>query len=124
MEETEREVVGNDSKRNWTKTTRRRRKKDKTKRIRRRRKKDKTKLDGGGRKTKLNELEDKLLKSVLDLRSNGFHVLRKLIMRKAFLLKDSDKHCLVEEFTASRGWLEKCMKRNGLSLRRKTTQAQ
>ena len=81
-------------------------------------------LGGGGRKTKLTELEDSLLEWVLNRRSNGLHVSRKLIMRKTLFLKESDKHCLTEEFTASRGWLENFMRQNGLSLRRKTTQVQ
>ena len=47
-------------------------------------------------------------------------------MRKAKIMHDEKcgRSGAVSDFNASRGWLEKFMSRNGLSLRRKTTQAQ
>ena len=53
-------------------------------------------------------------------------VSRKLIMRKAKIIHDesTDDQAVRDSFVASRGWLEKFLKRNGLSLRRKTTTAQ
>ena len=47
-------------------------------------------------------------------------------MRKAkqYAEKKSEEEEQLIEFNASRGWLEKFMIRNGLSLRRRTTQAQ
>ena len=85
-------------------------------------------LDGAGRKPLLEELEDDFLEWVLERRALGLHVSRTLIMRKALFLKNSDEkystYTSELEFNASRGWLEKFMRRHGLSLRRKTTQAQ
>ena len=84
-------------------------------------------LDGAGRMPLLEELEDDLLEWVLERRTLGLHVSRTLMMRKALSLKNSnEKYSYTSdlEFNASREWLEKFMQRHGLSLRRKTTQAQ
>ena len=48
-------------------------------------------LDGGGRKTKLPELEEDLLEWLVNRRSNGLHVSRNFIIHRVLLLKESDK---------------------------------
>ena len=61
----------------------------------------------------------------LIVKSRGLRVSRTLIMRKAKYIYG--ERCDASErdlFVASRGWLEKFMRRNGLSLRRRTTVAQ
>ena len=51
---------------------------------------------------------------------------RKLIQRKARIYAEEKvaSKGQMNDFRASEGWLEKLMSRNGLSLRRRTTQAQ
>ena len=77
-------------------------------------------LDGAGL-----PLTDELVKWVLEKRSNMFRFSRKMIMAKAKYLYDekqsepSEKEC----FVATNGWVSKFLKRNGLSLRRRTTTA-
>ena len=53
-------------------------------------------------------------------------VSRKVIMRKAKRIHDesTDDQEIRDNFVASRGWLEKFLKRNELSLRRRTTTTQ
>ena len=66
-----------------------------------------------------------LLEWIHGRRSRGLRVSRTLIMTKAKYIYD--KRCDASErnlFVASRGWLEKFMRRNGLSLKRRTTVAQ
>lgn len=82
-------------------------------------------LDGGGRKVLMEELDELLLEWIYGRRENGLRVSRKLIMVKAKHMYD--ERCLEGDkdlFKATTGWLHKFMKRNGLSLRRKTTTAQ
>ena len=83
-------------------------------------------LDGGGRKVTNEELEEEVLMWIMDRRSAMLRVSRKLIMKKAKIIHDesTDDPAVKDSFVASRGWLEKFMKRNGLSLRRRTTTAQ
>ena len=83
-------------------------------------------IPGGGRKPLDEALEEDLLEWVHNRRCTGLRVSRKLIMRKAKIMHDEKcgRSGAVSDFNASRGWLEKFMSRNGLSLRRKTTQAQ
>ena len=81
-------------------------------------------LDGGGRRPELLEMEEELMTWVLERRSNRLHVSRKLIMQKALSFKEDPRFDVDRSFVASRGWLEKFMQRNGLSLRRRTTEAQ
>ena len=77
-------------------------------------------LEGGGRKPLDLQLENQLVESIYDRRSNGLPVSRKLIMAKA-------KHCDESEkslFVASNGLVNNFMCRNDFSLYRKTTTAQ
>ena len=71
-------------------------------------------------------MEECLLEWILGRRSNEVRVSRKLIAVKAKSIYDEkcNEECEKEMFIASDGWLTKFMRRNGLSLRRKTTAAQ
>ena len=69
------------------------------------------------------ELEETVLEWIHDRRAKALRVSRKLIMKKAKIIHEEitkDKPD-VESFAASNGSLYKFMKRNGLSLRRKTS---
>ena len=82
----------------------------------------KEKLEEGGRKPMDEGMEEELLEWIHGRRSRGLRVSRTLIMRKVNYIYD--ERCDASErdlFVASRGWLEKFMRRNGLSLRRTTT---
>ena len=84
-------------------------------------------MSGGGRKPLSAKLEELLLEWTENRRARGLRVSCKLIMKKAEVTyRDMTENNLVDndDFKASRGWLEKFMKRNGLSLRRKTTVSQ
>ena len=68
-----------------------------------------------------------MLEWIENRRSRGLRVSCKLIMKKAEIThRDMTENNLVDgdDFKASRGWLCRFMKRNGLSLRRKTSIAQ
>ena len=67
-------------------------------------------------------MEDVLLEWIRSRRLKGLRVSRKLIMRKALHLSKEQQN--TDDFTASNGWIQKFMRRYGLSLRRKTTVAQ
>ena len=85
----------------------------------------KEKLQGDGRKPMDEGMEEELLEWIHAHRSRGLRVSRTLIMRKAKYIYD--ERCDASErdlFVASRGWLEKFICRNGLSLRRRTAAAQ
>ena len=85
----------------------------------------KEKLEGGGRKPMDEGMEEELFEWIQGRRSRGLRVSRTLIMRKAKYIYD--ERCDASErdlFVASRGWLEKFMRQNRLSLRRRTTVAQ
>ena len=87
----------------------------------------KKRLEGGGRKITDEDIEEHVLNWIHARRDNRLRVSRKLIMRKAKTLYDEsvgDDECEKSAFVASRGWLEKFMKRNCLSLRQRTTMAQ
>ena len=89
--------------------------------------KQRSKLSGGGRKPLSLKLEDTLIQWIDSRRAIGLRVSCKLIMKKAEITYRSIKagnNEDFEEFKASRGWLTCFMKRNGLSLRRKTSVAQ
>ena len=84
-------------------------------------------LDGGGRKLTDAELEEEVLNWIHQRRSNMLRVSRKLIMFKTKSIYDEkcgENEELKAGFVASNGWLMKFMKRNSLSLRRRTTIAQ
>ena len=89
--------------------------------------KQRSRLSGGDRKPLSMELEEVLLEWIDSRRSRGLRVSSKLVMKKAEIMysnmKESD-HVDKDDFKASRGWLSKFMKGNGLSLRRKTSVAQ
>ena len=85
--------------------------------------KERSKLSGGGRKPLSIKLEETLVQWIDSRRASGLRVSCKLIMKKAEITYRSIKtgnNEDFEEFKASRGWLTRFMKRNGLSLRRKT----
>ena len=89
--------------------------------------KQRSKLSGGGRKPLSMKLEETLIEWIDSRRASGLRVSCKLIMKKAEITYRSIKagnNEDSEEFKASRGWLTRFMKRNGLSLRRKTSVAQ
>ena len=72
-------------------------------------------LPGGGRPIKSMEVKDKLVEWITDQRQNSLRVTRKGIQRKAKLLMNDD------DFHASDGWLFKFLRRNRLTLRKRTT---
>ena len=77
-------------------------------------------LDGAGKKLMDEQLEEDLLKWILERRSNMLRVSRKLIMFKAKLMFDEmcgEDSTKKDSFVASRGWLQKFMKKNYLSCR-------
>ena len=86
-----------------------------------------SRLGGGGRKPLSAKLEDVMLEWIESRRSRGLRVSCKLIKKKAEITHGHmTENNLVDvgDFKASRGWLCRFMKRNGLSLRRKTSIAQ
>jgi len=88
--------------------------------------KERSRLHGGGRKPLSTRLEEVLLEWIENRRSRGLRVSCKHIMKKAEIVyRDvTEGNHVDEDFKASRGWLCRFMKRNGLSLRRKTSVAQ
>jgi len=88
--------------------------------------KQRSRLSGGGRKPLSTKLEEVLLEWIENRRSRGLRVSCKLIMKKAAMTYSGMKESGADDdnFKASRGWLRRFMKRNGLSLRRKTSVAQ
>lgn len=86
--------------------------------------KQRCRLGGGGRKPLSPKLEEVMLEFIESRRSQGLRLSCKLIMKKAEVahlrIKENN---LVDggDFKASRGWLYRFMKRNGLSLRRRTS---
>lgn len=76
-------------------------------------------LLGGGRKAQAPSMEDALTVWINDQRSLHIRVTRSSIQRKALELYDGE-----EAFSASRGWLDNFLRRNGFSLRRRTTVSQ
>ena len=75
-------------------------------------------LDGGGRKALDEDMEEDLFSWIVELRGRNLRVSRKMI-RAEVLSRSANA-----DFRASRGWLERFMKRTGLSLQRKTTVCQ
>ena len=86
----------------------------------------KMRLEGGGRKITNLDLEEDVLNWIHKRSANMLRVSCKL-MRKAKAIHDGsigNDPAAQTSFVASCGWLEKFMKRNCLSLRRKTITAQ
>ena len=84
-------------------------------------------FDGGGRKLINAELEEEVLGWIPQRRSNMLRVSRKVIIFKAKSIYDEkwgDNEELKAGFVANNGWLTKFMKRDSLSMRRRTTIAQ
>ena len=83
-------------------------------------------LDGTSQKLTDAEIEEWVLEWIFDRRGKGLRVSKKMIMLKAKSLQDET--CPHDErdkiLSYNRGWLEKFMNRNGLSLRRRATEAQ
>ena len=79
----------------------------------------KQKLAGRGRKLTNVDLEESLLAGIYDRHSNAFHVSRKVFMFKVKSMHDEMNLDPAKEaaFVGSRRYLEKFMKRNGLSCR-------
>ena len=73
---------------------------------------------GAGRKPDNEEMEEELFGLIVELRSRHLRVSRRMIRMQAKSLSSDDG------FMASRGWLDRFMKRHSLSLRRKTTISQ
>ena len=78
----------------------------------------KQRLVGAGRKALDSDLEEALFSWIMELRSRNLRVSRSMIRVQARTMSS------VSTFKASRGWLERFMKRYSLSLRRKTTVCQ
>lgn len=75
-------------------------------------------LGGAGRKVKDEDMEETLLNWVIEMRDQNLRVSRRMLRVQAKIFATD------EAFKASSGWLQKFLKRNGLSLRRKTTVCQ
>jgi len=73
---------------------------------------------GGGRKAQAPDMEEALTAWIEELRGSHARVTRTSIQKKALELYEGNS------FAASRGWLENFFRRNGFSLRRKTTVSQ
>ena len=89
--------------------------------------KTRKRLDGAGPKPLSTELEEIILNWIHNRRSQGLRVSRKLIKKKAQITyrgMNGIEIAEADEFKASDGWLTRFMRRNGLSLRRKTSVAQ
>ena len=76
-------------------------------------------LPGGRRKAHAPDMEEELIAWIDSQRSGHLRVTRSSIQRKALELYHGEG-----DFSASRGWIEKFLKRNGFSLRRRTTVSQ
>ena len=83
-------------------------------------------LEGGGRKPFDVGLEDELLEWVHERRSSGLRVSRAMISHKARAIHEQKCKAgqVSPSFIASNGWVQKFMARNGLSVRRRTTESQ
>ena len=78
-----------------------------------------------GKKAAWPELEVDLLAWITEKRNNGLSILPSLVQLKALELAESEKYGIPEgHFKAGNHWCQRFMKRNGPSLRQKTTLAQ
>ncbi|KAL2091434.1 hypothetical protein ACEWY4_013697 [Coilia grayii] len=81
-------------------------------------------LPGGGRKKASEELEVNIREWVLSKRAGHERVSRKMIREKAKQLYATVSDSRDEEFSASVGWLNRFLRRNNFTCRRRTTIAQ
>ncbi len=81
-------------------------------------------MEGAGRKVISEDLDRSLIQWVFSMRRRSLRVSRKMIRRKATEMFGDVQDATRATFKASRGWLEKFMKRSNLSLRRRTAAAQ
>lgn len=89
--------------------------------------KGKTRLSGAGRKEISSELNEIVLKWIEEARENRQRVSRRLLKlqaNKIGLQQIKEGKLASEIFIASNGWLQKFMKRNGLTIRCVTMQCQ
>ena len=92
--------------------------------------KKRKRVNDGGRKPQFQAVDEIVLDWISNRRERGLRVSRKLIMKKAQVvynemkLGETANTANEEEFKASTGWLKNFMRRNHLSLRRKTSIAQ
>jgi hypothetical protein len=87
----------------------------------------KRRLEEGGRKAALPDMEEELIGWLEGCRAKNFRVTRKSLQRHATVLASTQGIVLSKlffNFKASRGWLERFMKRHGFSLCRRTTVSQ
>ena len=78
-----------------------------------------------GKKAAWPELEVDLLAWITEKRNNGLAILPSIVRLKALELAKNEKYGIPEgHFKAGNHWCQRFMKRNGLSLRQKTTLAQ
>jgi hypothetical protein len=86
--------------------------------------KKRKRLEGGGRKVTSEDMDRQLVQWIFSMRNRQLRVSRKMIRRKASELFGDCEDATRNIFKASRGWLDKFMSRNELSVRRRTTIAQ
>ena len=78
-------------------------------------------LAGAGRKPVRGDLEEELLEKIIDKREKHYHVACKIITVWAQELATAHN---LGDFQASQGWLFNFMRRNNLTVRRRTTTGQ
>ena len=89
----------------------------------------KKRLSGAGRKACSEMLEKMFFEWIVDQRRNRLRVSRKMVQRKALDLWNEEptgisNDASVQSFEASKGWLDRFLKRYGVTLRKRTTLAQ
>ena len=78
-----------------------------------------------GKKAAWPELEKDLLDWIIEKRNNGLAILPSLVRMQALEMAKKEKYGIqARQFKAGNHWCQRFMKRNGLSLRQKTTLAQ
>jgi hypothetical protein len=86
--------------------------------------KKRKRVEGGGCKTVSEDMDRQLIQWIFNMRGRQLRVSRKMIRLKAAEIYDNCEDATRCTFKASRGWLDKFMHRNELSVRRRTTIAQ
>ena len=83
-------------------------------------------LEGGGQHAFDDDLEDELVQWITETRGNGLRVSRKLIQLKAKKMQEEKTITDLNSKTISfnDGWVQKFMRRHGLYIHRRTTEAQ